>query len=136
MKPEKPQKPESPWLGLDYGTKFCGLAFSPDGLTMVPLEVVPVAKIESKIGTIFSEKKIRTLIVGLPLSWDDKENEMSVRIQKLTKKLAKKYPVIYINEWNSSQSVTTFRQNKSKNQRHDDFAAVNILEFLRDRAFS
>ena len=56
LRPKKNNN-KGPLLGLDYGTKFCGLAFSPDGICVFPLEVVKTIDISSRIKTILTTKK-------------------------------------------------------------------------------
>ena len=59
-------------LGLDYGERRIGLAISdPLGIIAMPLTTIDRNKTEhliSKISEIVSEKKITSIVVGLPLT--------------------------------------------------------------------
>ncbi len=113
-----------PILALDYGEKFCGLAFSPDGVCALPLEVVKTPEIEKRIRDIVNKKSVQSMVIGLPLLPDGKENKLCGVIRQFAKKIEDLAPVTFINERFSSKSVIP-----QKTERIDDFAAVKILEF-------
>jgi RNase H-fold protein (predicted Holliday junction resolvase) len=111
-------------LALDYGEKFCGLAFSPDGVCTFPLEVVETGLIEERMKEIMNNKSVHKLVVGLPLFPDGKENKLCGVIRIFAKKFETLVPVEFINERYSSKLVVP-----QQADRIDDFAAVKILEF-------
>jgi len=114
-------------LALDYGTKFCGLAFSPDGICVVPLGVFPTEDIEVKIRSLATEKKIKHLILGLPLDAQSRENALCVVIRKLSNSFEKEgFQTYLVNERFSSQQTLS----ADKNERIDDLAAAKILEYF------
>jgi len=122
---EKTTSPEAKnILALDYGEKFCGLAFSPDGICAFPLEVVETGVIEKRMKEIMNNKSIHSLIIGLPLFPDGKENKLCGVIRIFAKKFESLVPVEFINERYSSKLVIPQQE-----KRIDDFAAVKILEF-------
>ncbi|MCF7905644.1 RuvX/YqgF family protein [Candidatus Gracilibacteria bacterium] len=110
-------------LGVDFGKKFCGLAFSPDGMCIIPLEVVETSHIESRIQQILRAKKIQTIVFGLPILPDGRENSLCADIRQLAGKLQSLSRIEFVNERFSSQTVV------SRAKRKDDLAAVRILEF-------
>lgn len=113
-------------LSLDYGEKFCGFAFSPDGICVFPLEVVDTNQIDRKLPQIIQEKNAIKLIVGLPLEKDGSDNPLSQHIRLLISQWKKYIPIETVNERFSSQNVVF---SGSKKQRIDDLAAAQILEF-------
>jgi RNase H-fold protein (predicted Holliday junction resolvase) len=111
-------------LALDYGEKFCGLAFSPDGICTFPLEVVPTEKIEEKMKEVLNKKCVQGLVVGLPILPNGQENKLCGIIREFVKQFEALVPVEFVNERFSSKLVLP-----QKADRIDDFAAVKILEF-------
>ena len=111
-------------LGVDFGEKFCGLAFSPDGICIVPLEVVPTADIETAIRQVVRKKNIQTVIFGLPYLPDGKENRICPVIRKFSEKIKPLATVEFVNERFSSKTV-----HGKGAERIDDLAAIRILEF-------
>ena len=119
-------------LALDWGEKFCGLAFSPDGVCALPLEVVKTEEIEEWINNFVNNKHaldpdrgcVQKIIIGLPLFPDGKENKLCRVIREFAKKLEPLAEIEFINERYSSKLVLP-----QEADRIDDFAAVKILEF-------
>jgi len=115
-------------LGLDFGEKFCGLAFSPDGVCVVPLEVINTKNTFMRIKDLAKEKNIQKIVCGLPLERDGTTNPWCEEIRIFAKKLTTITPVEFINERFSSQNILT-----AKKERIDDLAAVKILEFYLNK---
>ncbi len=111
-------------LALDYGEKFCGLAWTPDGIMVFPLGVFATEQITGEMQKIIQNKKVEKLILGLPISSDGGENEVCKKIRSFSKKFEGLLPFEFINERFSSQKVIT-----SDKERIDDLAAAQILEF-------
>ncbi len=120
-----------PVLALDYGSKFCGLAFSPDGVCTLAGDVFPATDIVSEIQKMVDEKGIKKIVVGLPISGDGTENKMCAEIRSFVDTLHCNVstPIEFINERFSSQDVIISRKEKDKNDRVDDLAAMRILQF-------
>ncbi|MDH3324531.1 MAG: RuvX/YqgF family protein [Candidatus Peregrinibacteria bacterium] len=111
-------------LALDYGEKFCGLAWSPDGVVVLPVGVFSLNEILGEIIKVLNEKQIDLVIVGLPVSSDGSENEVCGMIRKFVEKLEPVAKVELVNERFSSQRVLS-----SDKDRIDDLAAARILEY-------
>lgn len=112
-------------LALDYGEKYCGLAFSPDGICALPMAIIPTDEISSFLKKILFEKKIQKIIFGLPLQQDGSENELCQKIRAFAKQWEPDGTVAFVNERDSSKSDIPI----SSNERNDDLAAARILEF-------
>lgn len=120
-------------LSVDYGEKFCGLAFSPDGICVFPLLVIPNKALFETIIEKIEEKKIQEIIFGLPLSSDNYENKICQQVKKIAQKFKKLgYKIHFQNERFSSQNTITSK----KNSRIDDLAAAKILEYFLEKTHS
>lgn len=79
-------------IALDVGTKTIGLAITDDTQSII----TPVDTIYRKgnkkdipiLVNIFQEKKVKGIIVGLPLSFDDKDTDCSTFIKRFTNNLS------------------------------------------------
>lgn len=96
-------------LGIDYGDAHIGLAFGRANLA-TPLSVIPAKNLETamdEIGRIVFENKINKILLGLPLSAQDKETEQSARVRKFSKllKTRLKKPVTFVNEYNTTREA-------------------------------
>lgn len=122
---------QNPLLALDWGEKFCGLAWTPDGQVCLPLGVFERTQIENMINKFAQEKGIRKIIVGLPISGDGTENHICNSIREFVKNFIN-IDVEWSNERGSSQATIS-----PNNERIDDLAAVHILEqYLRKQEVS
>lgn len=112
-------------LCIDYGEKYCGIAWSPDGIISLPVEIIDTQGAEKKIRELITDKKIKQLVFGLPLAPDGGENHICQMIKKFAQKFnSQSLKLVFVNERGSSQSTL-----RSKNLRIDDQAAVNILQY-------
>ncbi len=126
----KIQEGSDPVLAVDYGEKFCGVAFSPDGILTVPIDVFATEKIYRKIRDLIDSKKIERLVFGLPISSDGTENEICAKVRALAKACENLISEVYFeDERNSTQAVQDF----SSKDRVDDLAAAVILQFFLNR---
>jgi len=120
---EKRQK-MPPILAVDFGEKFCGIAFSSDGAVIFPLGIFSTAEIFLKIKNFLSEKKIAKIVVGLP----DCGKKIRAKIFQFAENLkifGKK--IEFENERFSSKIAGKIAV------RNDDAAAAKILEFFLSR---
>ncbi len=113
-------------LGVDYGSKFTGIAFMGKGGGMIPLQVCKSDNtLVGVIKNYIKEKEIGILVMGLPLGQDGGLNPLCKEIQRFSKQFqSNTVRVEFINEKYSS--VLTYKQ---KDERIDDLAALRILEF-------
>ncbi|PID70708.1 hypothetical protein CSB37_01330 [bacterium DOLZORAL124_38_8] len=111
-------------LGIDYGEKYCGLAWSPDGVVVFPLRVVPRAETATEIERILNEKQIQTLVFGLPLGSKNEENHICAQVRAFADLFKQSGRTIHFqNEQFSSQAVM------GTANRIDHWAAAKILEY-------
>ena len=130
-------------LGVDYGERRIGLALSdPLGIIAKPLTVIDRKKTTnyiSRISEIISEKKVTSIVVGLPLTLKgsySKQTEIVLAfIDQLKTDL--KIPVLAIDERLSSVSAEKSLQLQSVKTGHekgrvDETAAAIILQEYLD----
>lgn len=112
-------------LAIDFGEKFCGLAFSPDGVVVLPMKVVKNENWEKEVIELLNKKCVQKIIIGLPLSSDGTQTDWCRRIRKETEFLREFTKIEWINERFSSKNISAL----SNKKRTDDLAAAQILEF-------
>ena len=100
--------PNGRLIALDVGTKNIGVAITDDTRRITtPIETIS-RKGNKKdfpiILNLIKEKKVKGIIIGLPLSFDESENESSLFIRRFTENLLKEViiPVFFQDERLSS----------------------------------
>lgn len=96
-------------LGIDYGERNIGLAFGRNGFA-TPLHTISGANTEEAIKEISRfciESKITKIIIGLPLTADNKETKKSHEIRRFAKrlKIVLKKPLEYVNEYQTTKDA-------------------------------
>lgn len=122
-------------LGIDYGETNIGLAFGRGG------EVTPIRIISGKnphtaiseIARTVVEYDVDKIVIGLPLSLENKETPQSLKVRHFAKLLKSKIkkPVEFVNEFSTSKKATKVMLNMGVSQRRretkDHFSAALIL---------
>ena len=127
-----------PALGIDHGDARIGIAATDDfGILAHPVETIsrPDDEAIERIGQLAEMKKIRTLVVGLPLRMDGSEGTSAIKVRKFAKLLRARLPelpVVFIDETlTTSTAAAKLREagKKAKQQKSiiDQAAAVEIL---------
>ena len=124
-------------LGIDYGLTNTGLALSIDGIVS-PLKIVNSKNFnffQSEIASLITKYKIKKIVIGIPLSYDGKDNKQSLIVRQTVNNLKKyiKVPFIYVNEYGSTQSflangIMSNISKKTRNKVNDHYSAAIILE--------
>ncbi|MFZ2664071.1 MAG: Holliday junction resolvase RuvX [Patescibacteria group bacterium] len=128
-------------LGIDYGKTNIGLALGRNGLT-TPLEIVPSKNLNNalmRINRVVIENKIDLIVLGLPLTSDNKDTPESLEVRQFAKMLKTniKRPVEMQNEYGSS--IKAFEEAidlgiPEKHRRtNDHLAAEYILRLYYDK---
>jgi putative transcription antitermination factor YqgF len=127
-------------LGIDYGETNIGTALGRNGIVS-PLKIIPAKDINSalyEINRIVIENQVGTLLLGLPLSSEDKETRKSIAVRKFAKtlKTVTKRPVIFQNEFGSSkealQEAISLGFSMKKRRTNDHLAAALVLKRYYD----
>ena len=124
-------------LGVDFGKKRTGTAYM-DMEIKIPfpcklIEESNARKVNMALINIIEEKKIDTVIFGLPLSDDGKENEWCFEIRRFADFLLKsvKVEIVFIDEYGTSKDAEYILRGKKKSVKkksNDLIAATLILE--------
>ena len=124
-------------LGVDFGKKRTGTAYM-DMEIKIPfpcklIEESNARKVKMALINIIEEKKIDTVIFGLPLSEDGKENEWCFEIRRFAEFLLKsvKVEIVFIDEYGTSKDAEYILRGKKKSVKkksNDLIAATLILE--------
>lgn len=124
-------------LGVDFGKKRTGTAYM-DMEIKIPfpcklIEESNVRKVKMALINIIEEKKIDTVIFGIPLSEDGKENEWCFEIRRFADFLLKsvKVEIVFIDEYGTSKDAEYILRGKKKSVKkksNDLIAATLILE--------
>lgn len=136
--PTSPSPPPHPALGLDYGGSRIGIAATDDfGIMAHPVETVPTEGKDplGRIAEIVAVRKIRTLVVGLPLRLDGSEGDSAKKVRVFAQNLASAVPTIplvFVDEsYTTADASEKLREagRKAHRQKHliDQVAAVEIL---------
>lgn len=122
-------------LGVDYGEKRIGLAFSDTMLNMVlPYGVIkrPTILAQAReLSAIITRDNIQKVVVGFPLSQNGAENKNTARVQELAFELQKltNVPTEFFDERFSSQAADARGGTVSR----DEKSAMIILEGYLER---
>jgi len=128
-------------LGIDYGTKYIGLAIA-SGDTVAPLEILEnkfghyIGELAiQRISKIIREENIEIIITGLPLLNGEETKavrDIRVFIHKLKKTIPSNIVIRFADESYSSKIAVSnaIKLNVSKKRRKDDhaLAACEILK--------
>ena len=124
-------------LGVDFGKKRTGTAYM-DMEIKIPfpcklIEESNARKVKRALMNIIEEKKIDTVVFGLPLSEDGKENEWCFEIRRFAEFLLKsvKVNIVFIDEYGTSKDAEYILRGKKKSTKkknNDLVAATLILE--------
>jgi len=127
-----------PALGIDHGDARIGIAATDDfGILAHPVETIDRAKTDAidRIGRLAELRKIRTLVLGLPLRMDGSEGDSAAKVRAFAAELRSRLPalpLVFVDETlTTSSAAEKLRQagKKARDQKSwiDQAAAVEIL---------
>lgn len=127
-----------PALGIDYGEARVGIAATDDfGILAHPVETIDRSKTDavSRIAELAGCRKIRTLVVGLPLRMDGSEGESAAKARAFAALLRERIPTIplvFVDETLTTSSAAAKLREVGRNAKRqkaliDQAAAVEIL---------
>lgn len=128
-----------PALGIDPGDARIGVAATdPLGILAHPVETIDVRKGDplDRIAALVVQRKIRTLVVGLPLRIDGSEGSAALKVRAFASKLAARVPevpLVFIDEAYTTMDAAAKLHEAGRNAKRqkaviDQAAAVAILE--------
>lgn len=127
-----------PALGVDYGDARIGLAATDDfGIMAHPVETIPLSHRDPlpRIREIAVIRKVKTLVIGLPLRLDGTEGDSSKKVRVFAARLTAllpAIPMVFVDEsYTTSDASEKLREagRKAHQQKSiiDQAAAVEIL---------
>lgn len=136
--PIDPEPSPHPALGVDYGDARIGLAATDDfGIMAHPVETIPLSHRDPlpRIREIAAMRKVKTLVVGLPLRLDGSEGDSAKKVRAFATRLAAALPgipmVLVDESYTTSDASEKLREagRKAHQQKGiiDQAAAVEIL---------
>lgn len=126
-------------MGIDYGTKKVGLAFSDEAGTMgFPFDIVPNdAKLSDALTLLVQTEKIGAIVIGESLNFQGKPNPVADPARALGEELAERtgVPVFYEPEMMTTQEARRDFEgvHSHKGGDVDSSAAALILTSYLDR---
>lgn len=128
-----------PALGIDHGDARIGIAATdPLGILAHPVETIDVRKVDAlgRIAALAAERRIRTLVLGLPVRLDGTEGSSAEKVRAFGKKLAARLPdtpLVYVDEAYTTMDAAAKLREAGRNAKRqkaviDQAAAVAILE--------
>lgn len=136
-----------PALGIDHGDARIGIAATDDfGILAHPVETIDRGKTEpiERIVQLVALRRIKTLVVGLPLRMDGGEGASSIKVRKFAKQLRERLPdlpLVFVDETLTTSTASEKLRaagKKAKNQKGiiDQAAAVEILNVWMGENYS
>lgn len=128
-----------PALGVDYGASRIGIAATDDfGIMAHPVETIDLTGGSDgfvRISEIAALRKVKTLVVGLPIRLDGSEGDSAKIVRDFAAKLSgmlPHLPVVFVDEAYSTMDASEKLREVGKNARKqkaliDQAAAVEIL---------
>ncbi len=130
---------QHPALGVDYGSARIGIAATDDfGIMAHPVETIDLSHGSdglARIRDIAALRKVKTLVVGLPLRLDGSEGDSAKKVRDYAAKLSRMLPhlpLFFVDETYSTMDASQKLHEAGKNARKqkaviDQVAAVEIL---------
>lgn len=127
-----------PALGIDYGDARIGVAATDDfGILAHPVETIDRSKTEplQRIADLAKARRIRTLVLGLPLRMDGSEGDAAAKVRAFAAGLQSRLadlPLVMVDESLTTSKASEKLREAGKNARKqkaiiDQAAAVEIL---------
>lgn len=132
--------PDHPILAIDHGQARIGLAATDElGIASHPVETIHTRRVDPlpRIAQIVEERRIKLILLGLPLRLDGREGEAAHRVRAFGTELAGKIPAIPI-QYSDERLTTTSaagklrEAGKSARAQKDLIDQVAALEILND----
>lgn len=137
MTTDAPNSPH-PALGIDHGDARIGIAATDDfGILAHPVETIDRSKVDAvaRIALLAEHRKIRTLVLGLPVRMDGSEGDSAAKVRAFAGLLRERVPgipLVFVDESLSTASAAAKLREAGRKARQqkaviDQAAAVEIL---------
>lgn len=137
MTTDAPNSPH-PALGIDHGDARIGIAATDDfGILAHPVETIDRSKVDAvaRIALLAEHRRIRTLVLGLPVRMDGSEGDSAAKVRAFAGLLRERVPgipLVFVDESLSTASAAAKLREAGRKARQqkaviDQAAAVEIL---------
>lgn len=137
MRPQETDTPH-PALGIDHGDTRIGIAATDDfGILAHPVETIDRSKFDpiERIARLVEIRRIRTMVLGLPLRMDGSEGDSAAKVRAFADLLRERIPTIplvLVDESLSTANASAKLREAGRKARQqksviDQAAAVEIL---------
>lgn len=127
------------YIGLDYGTKKCGLAVSDDrGVVAVPWKIVATSELLRELAEMLNNEKFKRIVVGESVNSKGEHNLVFSEVEKFVEILKSEYASKF-----ESGDIEMFFEKEFFSSKHarsedgkrevDDRAAALILQRFLDK---
>lgn len=127
-----------PALGIDHGDARIGIAATDDfGILAHPVETIDLHRVDpiERIAQLAEMRRIRTLVLGLPVRMDGSEGTSAAKVREFADFLRARLPalpLVFVDETLTTSSAATKLRAAGRNARQqkaiiDQAAAVEIL---------
>ena len=127
------------YIGIDYGSKKCGLAVSDDrGQVAVPLKIVPTEMLEAEVDYILQNSLFERIVFGESVNSKGQHNAVWEQTKQFAELLKNKYEARFVNGELEIKFEKEFLTSKHAryldNEKDvDDRAAALILQRFLDK---
>ncbi len=123
-------------LGVDYGTRFIGLAISDETQSIATtLPTLRISRGREPLATLKRElpkHALDKIVIGLPTGLENKPTQISKQVQQFGAALQQftTAEIVYWNETYSSQQAEQVKIRKGSNDSHSHAARIILQEYL------
>ena len=119
------------FLGIDYGSRHCGLAISLDRNIPLGLDVFSgnAEEVRKRIEILIQENKIEVVVVGVPES-KVHGGEQAKEIMKFVDKLQKELPKVSIKTADEKMTTKLVNRYAKKEKEHQEAARVILEDWM------
>lgn len=121
------------YLGIDFGTKWIGIAVSDkEGVLAFPHAVIENnEKFFERLEEIIKKEGAKKIVVGVPKALSGKETAMTILVKNFIKELKQKGFIVV--EEDEVFSTKTAKENARKDMRDASAAALVLQQYLDRR---
>jgi putative holliday junction resolvase len=117
-------------LGIDYGSKRCGIATTdPFQIIVTALDTIDTAQIITFLGTYIASERIDKIVIGLPVHKDGNFTHIKGDIDAFAAKISKLWPDIEIDfadeQFSSVEAKQVIMASGAKKKTRQDKALVD-----------
>ena len=119
------------YLGIDYGSKFVGIAISDDdGSFAFPKTVVATKDAIKTIQMLVTQENVGTIVIGESVASNGVQNDVAQAVRQYAKKIEQATGIVVTFQREDFSSVEAHRYQVDSGRRDDSAAAIILQRFL------